>query len=262
MISNWISLNCPSCKFTLQIINEYPGSSYKCEHCNKYHAIVREKGKILALTPGVTSVEYASAEKHENMQCLLERIEYAIPLGKWGFVQSEKFFVNGIPRFRSFKIEDRYPAIIYNSTKCRVFFTLDYSGKGRSYAAFIYYGRLHAPKDSAVLNWNNESYYCWHSIEDFTLSFLDGLSPSEAINKRTNPFTELVDYFDFENSGTADIQYPLKLHAAIWAKYGNKLFDLFDLNSIEIWSQYTEYIKQIYSLRGSVNFDPELYKIR
>lgn len=248
-------VTCPSCKKTLRIKNEHPGSSVQCKYCNKYHPTVRENGYILSLASGLKSVEYAHGERQENMQCLLEHVEHMIPLEKWGFKQSIKMFVDN----------ERYPSIIYNSIKCRVKFSLDYSGSGRSYAAFITYGRLHAPDDKSIMKWNNDDYICWHRIEESTISFLEGSTPNEANKRQINLWQEILNSSEFINSGTAQIQNPLRVHTIIWEKYGDTLFNLFDLNNSELWAKYAQFLKDYHEIRRqgkqySNNF-PEPYKI-
>jgi hypothetical protein len=215
---------------------------------------VRENGKILALAPGLNNAENAAAEKHENMQCLLEHIERMVPLEEWEFQQSAKLFV-----------QDRYPVIIYNSPKCRVRFSLKDSNLNRwKYDASVLYGRLHAPNDKFITKWKNEDCYCWHGIQDFTLPFLEGLSPSEANNRRLNTWQEFANDTEFLNSGTAVIQQPIRLHTRIWNKYGNRLFDLFDLNNSKLWSQYAQFAKEYYDIRWAgqqYKREPEFHKI-
>ncbi len=140
----------------LMIDADYAGSSYKCSNCNKYHTLIRENGIILGISPGLSSVEFRAMEKHENMQSLMQHLERYMPLAEWEFKQATELFVHNSPQNEDYKLnENGYPAIIYKSPKCKVFFMLDYSGSGRSYAAFVYYGRLHAPNDKSVMNWNN-----------------------------------------------------------------------------------------------------------
>ena len=252
MSVNVVMLKCPSCKENLQIENDFLPSRFTCSFCRRDHAIVREHGNIIALAPGLRSVEYRFGEKNENMQSLLEHIERALPLDQWKFQQSAKFFAKGSPRSKDYETgnDGYYPVVIYDSSKCRVLFTLDYSGFGRSYASFIYYGRLHAPNDISIMKWENEDCYCWNSIEDATLPFLDEVSPSAAVDKGRKHLWGLPDPSEFAQSSTEHIQYPLKLHAAIWNDYGNRLFDLFDLSNADLWSRYRQYLKEYYNIRA------------
>lgn len=263
MNPNFVPIACPSCKETLLINAEYPGSNHKCDNCQKYHAVIRENGVILGIAPGIRNVEFHTAEKHENMQCLHQHLERYVPLAEWKFKQSAEFFVRSSPQAQEYKLDENgYPAIVYKSPKCQVFFMLDYSGSGRSYAAFTYYGRLHAPNDKSSMNWNNKDCYCWHRIEDITLSFLEGTSPSVASDYRQKVWHELADSSEFLNSGTEDIQSPLRLHATIWNKYGDLLFNLFDLNNSELWSKYTKYRKECYDIRGwNAHLTPDVHDI-
>lgn len=262
MNSNFLPLTCPSCKNTLTINAEYPGSHHKCDNCNKYHALIRENGIIIGITSGIRSVESHTVEKHENMQCLQQHLERYVPLADWEFTQSTEFFVHNSPQSLDYRLDENgYPAIIYKSQKCKVFFMLDYSGSGRSYAAFIYYGRLHAPDNKSTLEWNNSECYCWHSV-DFMLPFLDGVSPRIATTQRQKVSKELAGNSKFLNSGTVDIQSPLHFHTAIWNKYGNSFFDLFDLNNNNLWLSYRQYRKECYDFHGwNANHIPDIHNI-
>jgi ribosomal protein S27E len=255
MNSNFVTVDCPSCKQSLQINNDHISASFKCSHCGNGHLIIRENGKIVALNPP------------DKMQSLVFHIMRVMPLEIWGFTQSANYFAKFSPNSISHQSGNRnIPTVIYNSEKCRVMFQIEDSGIGRNDGSFIYYGRSHAPNDMPIMKWNNENCYCWHNILDIPLSFLDGLSPSAAANRSGSQWRELINSLrassEFTNSSTEHIRYPLKLHAAIWNKYGNVLFNLFDLRKTELWVQYTQYLKECYDIRGrSSHYSPEFDKV-
>lgn len=252
-----VTLNCPSCNETLRLrTNKVLGSAVRCDYCHRYVGVVRENGNIVALASDSESSE-------KTRQCLLQHIERYMPLEKWGFKQTSKLFVKHSPGSKGYKVLEKegYPAIIYRSPKCQVFFTLDSRDHGFGYDAFVYYGRKHAPSDKLIMKWNGRDCYCWHTVEGLTLAFLDDLPPSAA-NNRSTIWRELANDHEYLNSGTAYIQYPLKLHRTIWNQYGDKLFDLFDVSNPELWSRYTEYVKEYYNIQGwSMDITPNLYSI-
>lgn len=213
-----------------------------------------------------------------------------MPLATWGFMPGRKFYAKYTPAPLALQSKEKaIPTVLYHSEKCRVMFQLEESGYGHRYGTFIYYGRLHAPEDMPMMEWGKENHYCWHTIENFVLPFLEGISAGECVKNGVKALQELTDFpgsenvggehsefahdegkhlrelvenCRFENSDSKAILAPLKLHKAIWRKYGNRLFNLFDLRDPEQWSKYTQFIQECYDIRGGGQFYmPDLDKI-
>jgi hypothetical protein len=238
-----------------------------------------------------------SIEEYPPIKLLEYCVQEFIPLEAWGFNSSVKLLGRYYPAPLSFQSingetpREKIPTIIYSSEKCRVMFQLRPSGDIYSYGTDIYYGRLHAPDNYPIMNWNSEDCYCWHAIERLTIPFLDGLNPLEAINSRSgymnalreaaNAINPITQYSELTSDGRSQLQKladdcrpifidtrteyirnPIKLHAVIWTKYGEKLFNLFDLRNDNLWSRYSKYIKEChdFSTRDS-GYTPKLEKI-
>ena len=52
-------------------------------------------------------------------------------------------------------------------------------------------------------------------------------------------------------------EWLIRMHAAVWEYYGNRLFELFDLRHPELWDEYTQFTKEFYVIKGlSPNISP------
>lgn len=164
---------------------------------------------------------------------LIELIERCLDFQRWGF-----------KRTYSSPLDIPFPYIIYDSQWCRVRFTHlggDYPGQWSEMA--VYYGRLHATHDDSFMIWDEEKCWCWHSIKEYALNFVDGLSPEEAIKMKYKPRVMK----QFQQSGTWEsiTHIPERIartHAVTWEHYGQRLFELFDLCRPDLWRRYRSFL--------------------
>jgi len=191
-----------------------------------------------------------------------EKIEYIIPsyikiikncfdLNKWGF---QMIYAGHIP--------DSHPSIVYESSKCRVRFIWEESTdeRVREETTQILYGRLHAPISRQVMDWNGEKCYCWHNGHK-VLSFLDGLTPQQARKNGKSPIFMWDFYQANKNKGWRQAEFEARRQAAVWEYYGQKLFDVFDLNRPDLWQQYTNFLKEYYNTEKKYVDPFPLYKV-
>ena len=176
-------------------------------------------------------------------QKMIQLANEFLPLKRWSFHQSAY-----LPKEHS--------QVFYDSEWCRLNFVWSgwdvYVGDMIS----IYYGRLHAPNDKDVTTWNGEECYCWHRINE-PLLFLDGLSPIEAVeHSKYGQLPDVMAVFDKSELGRSlthkQPEWLVRMHAAIWEHYGQRLFELFDLRRPDLWKQYTGFIGLYYEIEGSI----------
>jgi hypothetical protein len=184
----------------------------------------------------------------------IKTLEDCFDFKRWGF---QMIYSGPVP--------NTHPTIVYESKICRVRFIWEVRNdeRVRSETARILYGRLHAPIFQSVMDWNGEKCHCWHNV-DKALSFLDGLTPQEAKNTRSPVF--MWDFYEAnKNRGWRDAEREARMQAAVWEHYGQKLFNIFDLNRLDLWEQYVDFINGYYSLskikRVGNSENPPLYKI-
>ena len=174
---------------------------------------------------------YLNGSADELLQTFIDCIERDLSLEKWGFGKCIRLPKNN----RGF-------AAIYDSEYCRVMFLLHGSDYGPVFASSIYYGRLHADDNEYFINWNGENCLCWHSnITGLTLPFIEGVSPLQLATDQGETVQSLGESLNVDFPSSDYIEYPLKLHAKIWERYGKELFDLFDLRKPELWEKYSKY---------------------
>lgn len=197
-------------------------------------------------------------------------------------------------------VPNSWPSILYQSKQCK----LRIKGlQDRPYGGieiYVYYGRLHAPLDKDVVFWNNENCYCWHSLEwDPVLNFLDGLAPADIVSRplelprALKEFSESIKEEKYKDEIRAlqwaaesirEEKYPgelssgmwsqakyfSKAHAFLWKSYGQRLFDLFDLNRPDLWEEYRRFLKEYYELMDEKSkqrnfpiypYDPPKHKV-
>ena len=195
-----------------------------------------------------------------NLHELAGLIERFLPVERWEFRKSAQFI--GSPYQAVLGSVTGSPVIVYDSEWCRVRFSVQRERHNDS--LWVYYGRLHASNDDWVMNWKGEDCNCWHwDVHQLILKFLDGNSPAEAVVKRGKDPEGLKEFRKLGLENTVDdFEYSLKYHAAIWNYYGNRLFELFDLQQPELWERYTQFIKEFYDRhRRSPNIQPPLDKV-
>ena len=164
--------------------------------------------------------------------------------------------VNDFSKIKEWKFSESFRSIsekklIYDSEWCRIniiFLGWDPMG-GNSIS--IYYGRHHAPNETATMVWEGEECHTWHDFIP-ALYFLDGILPAEAAKMKASH--QLTDkYYDEEFLKTYHRRQPewlMKMHMDIWDHYGVRFFELFDLRQPVIWSNYRVFLKEYYDIKG------------
>ena len=167
--------------------------------------------------------------------------QYLVELNIWGY--KETF------------CSQETKSLIYDSQWCRVNFTWGGWDAAGGNSINIYYGRLHAPNESAKMVWNGEECHAWHRIEQ-VLHFLDGRSPVDSA--KLNYSVPLIKKY-YEESFRKEYhrrqpEWLVKMHAEIWRYYGKGLFEVFDLRQPVIWDQYRDFLKHFYDNKGRPSF--------
>ena len=199
---------------------------------------------------------------------LRQIIESNLPLQKWGFEHSFEDFGDNVGL--SFR------RIIFDSEWCRVKFQYSFRGFPETNELGIYYGRLHAPSANHLMTQNGENYYCWHGIGWTHIYFLDGFTPSEAVEINHNgTYPEVMDKI-FKSELSIKLQKEpipkrfIIMESIKWDFYGVRFFELFDLRHPDIWEKYIEFLKEFYRLEEDLalskgykpfTFNPPQYKI-
>ena len=177
-------------------------------------------------------------------KAVVQLIEDNLDIGKWNFKLS----------FRDFSRRS-YQKVIYDSTYCRVNISFSRQRLPKYDELSVYYGRLHAPNEAAIMKWQGQECHCWHRRVD-PLRFLDGLSPQEAFQQeKMHKLPDVVKEFYNSDEGMKlrekyTPKYTIVLESLIWRYYGQRLFDLFDLNQPVLWRKYQEFLKEYYQLRN------------
>lgn len=141
------------------------------------------------------------------------------------------------------------PSIHYESTQCKMKITYNRDRPYEDIEMHISYGRQHARFDKQIIEWNNERCYCWHSLEGgVILNFLDGLSPSDMNNEEFRvPRVSKIFYDANQNTNWGPAEFLSRKHAFLWEYYGQRLFNLFDLNYPDLWKEYTRFLEEYYA---------------
>jgi hypothetical protein len=184
----------------------------------------------------------SNAENESRCKGMIELAEQFLPLNSWAFHQSDR-------------IISTYPVVVYDSEWCRVQLVWGGWDLYAGYTMSIYYGRLHAPSDKAVIMWKGEECYCWHRVNE-ALRFLDGLSPQEAVDESRMhgkwPFA-MEQFRQSEIGKSLERNQPewiIRMHGSIWEQYGQRLFELFDLRHPERWEEFRHFLKEFYETEG------------
>ena len=158
------------------------------------------------------------------------------------------------PENRGFKLaysglgSNNSAIILYQSSQCKLRIGVNRDRPFDPLEFSVTYGRLHAPTDEDVMEWNGKKCHCWHGFTSKTLlPFLDGLSPKEAIELRRSrieeEFLELWQGKDWEGA-----EIFARKHAMIWEHYGERFFNLFDLNRPDLWEEYAIFLNEYYEI--------------
>lgn len=191
-------------------------------------------------------------EKNINPVEELHRISKSfLDLTRWGFKESYRSSESG--------------KLIYDSERCRVDFVWGGWDPLGGNSISIYYGRLHAPNEKAIMIWNGEECYCWHRFE-LALHFLDRLTPLDASKTiYTHNVIKQYKQSDLGQSLTGKRCQPewlVQMHATVWKSYAPRLFELFDLRRPDLWKQYQQFLKEVYDIKGrSSSVKPPLDKV-
>jgi hypothetical protein len=194
-----------------------------------------------------------SEENELNARKMADLAERFLPFDSWGFGQSDRIITS-------------FPCVAYDSEWCRLQLTWGGWDPYAGYTMSIYYGRLHAPIDKAVILWNGQECYCWHQVNE-ALNFLDGLSPQEAVNQLHvhGQWPSVMEQFRQSEIGKGlernQPEWIIRMHASVWEHYGRRLFELFDLRHPELWEQFRQFLKEFYEAKGTILiFDPPRYQ--
>jgi hypothetical protein len=175
-------------------------------------------------------------------QELIELLESLMDFERWGFKQSHFNIAREI-----------FPEIIYDSEMCRVKFAFEHAGEQPPLPPRLktLYGRSHALDNDDLMTVHGENYWCWHDVHD-ALRFLDGMTPKEAADEwkayqRRTPFVRNLVQTLVEKK----IPHPereIRIQAAIWEHYGQKLFEIYDIRNPATWEKYAEFINEFHNL--------------
>lgn len=183
--------------------------------------------------------------------------ETYLSLTQWGFQEDVR-----VDTFN----ESQLPLVVYKSPKCKIKISFNEwhpPHQMQEYTIDFYYGRLSAPNNKNLVGTGEGSCYCWHSIAR-ALHFLDGKDSAYTAN---NLFShDQIKSFGklFSSSSLLGKQpeWEIRKHAYIWAEYAPHLFDLFDIQNIDTWEKYKEFLKQVYDIKGRrPNIVPSLDRI-
>jgi len=189
--------------------------------------------------------EYALQRIKKSQEELIERSEQRLRLTQRGF--------------RLSYLIPETVGVIFDSEWCRVRIGLFHPGPSpRDDELYFSYGRLHAPNDKSYMEWNGEQCHCWHNSHYLLLFFLEGYAPSDAVGKSWDSAPVIGTYWRSEEGSQLRrderAEFVFKLEALIWERYGQRLFELFDLRRPELWEQYRQFLKELYEHK---NWQPE-----
>jgi hypothetical protein len=150
-------------------------------------------------------------------------------------------------------VPNHSPTILYQSNQCKMRIRCDRDRPYDDIEVSVNYGRLHAPLDEDIIEWNGEKCYCWHSLGPRPLlHFLDGLSPFEAEQLTFSRIER--DFFESSrDKGWTVSEHFARKHAMIWKHYNQCFFDFFDLQYPKVWEEYSLFLKKYYEIDGEKN---------
>ncbi|MBC7876385.1 MAG: hypothetical protein H7Y59_04365 [Anaerolineales bacterium] len=195
---------------------------------------------------------------NETFSESIKKIEKDINLNYWGFKMID---LRLYPKFM--------PRAIFQSTKCIVDFRWNQERPYTEPFISTTYARLHAPLDSNLMKWNGQQCHCWHSAFHL-LRFLDDLPPPQTSLSDYDAPLIFQDSKKFLNKGENYFgEYVAKQTLLIWNHYGDRLFNLLDLQRPELWEKYSLFLKEFYDHQDEIarrngndnNFDLRLYMV-
>jgi hypothetical protein len=140
--------------------------------------------------------------------------------------------------------------LIYDSVWCRINLLWVGQEPGSNNTMHIFYGRHHAPNEGTTIFFNGEECYCWHDIP-YILHFLDGRIPAEAARlKYSHALTDSFYEDELSQKYRSQPEWLAHMHVTIWQHYGQRFFDLFDLQQPDLWAQYQRFLKAVYEIAG------------
>ena len=151
------------------------------------------------------------------------------------------------------------PSILYQSKQCQIRISCLRDRPYEEVELSVHYGRLHAPLDKDIMEWNNEKCWCWHRLDGSPLLFfLDELPPAD-VDKLIVPQISREFIASSKNMGWTVSEHFARKHAVIWEHYDQRLFNLFDLNYPNLWEEYVDFLKEYSSLRKEKDNSLELH---
>lgn len=180
--------------------------------------------------------EYVLQRYKESQRQLIERAETHLNLSQRGFQVS-------------FQAEES-TKVIFNSEWCRLKIRQQRPSPNiKDDELYISYGRLHAPNEEAYMMLNGEKQHCWHRNDLLCLFFLDGYSPYD-VESEFDSVALLKKYRESEEGSRLRQEYTseylFRVEALIWKRYGQRLFDLFDLRRPDLWEAYSDFLEKFH----------------
>lgn len=143
----------------------------------------------------------------------------------------------------------QYPGIFLRSEYCMIKILTIQDRPLEEPDVFFKYGRLHAPLNRDTMIWNGEKHYCWHSI-DKVLLFFEELSLADTKNMMFKKPRIMKEIYELNKSkGWKPGEYAALEQSLIWEKYGQRLFNLFDLRQQNLWNEYADFLKEFYKIQ-------------
>ena len=185
---------------------------------------------------------YVLKRIQESQKELIERAERHLSLSQHGF--------------RVAFLASETTKVIFDSEWCRLKIRILHAGPDpRDGELYIDYARLHAPNEEPYMMWNGEQCHCWHSSHYRLVYFLEGYAPIDAVGKFWDSVPVIGIYWQSEEGSRLrrddPVEFGFKLEALIWERYGQRLFDLFDLRRPDLWEQYRQWLRAHYVAEGN-----------
>lgn len=156
----------------------------------------------------------------------------------------------GFELLHSGAVPNYKPSILYQSKQCKIRISCKRDRPYEEVELLVNYGRLHAPLDKDIMEWNNERCWCWHRLDGSPLLFfLDRIAPSD-VDKLITPRVSRDFIESSKNMEWTVSEHFARKHAIIWEHYNQRLFNLFDLDYQNIWEEYANFLKEYSRLRA------------